>query len=262
MKYETVRYEKDKNLAVITITLNRPEHMNAISIEMLDELNLLTDCMANDSDIAAVIITGGDKCFAAGADISQVSRLDSPVDAHAFVSRAQMVMEKIERIEKPVIAAVNGVAFGGGCELALACDIRLASEDALFALPEIKIGVIPGAGGTQRLPRLIGMGRAKEMLFSGDPINAQEAYRIGLVNRIFPAGSLMDEAVKLAEKFAGRPRLALKANKTAVSTGMDMDLQSALAYEARCFELLFSTEDLKEGVQAFMEKRKPVFKGR
>ena len=262
MKYETIRYKRDETSAVSVITLNRPEHLNAMNAEMLDELSHLTNCIALDGDLAAVIITGGDKCFAAGADIQQVSRLDSPVAAHAFVSKAHMVMDSVERIEKPVIAAINGIAFGGGCELALACDIRLASESALFALPEIKIGVIPGGGGTQRLPRLIGSGRAKEMLFSGDPIDAQEAYRIGLVNRIFSAGCLMEEAMKMAEKFAGRPRVALRANKATVSAGMSMDLHSALAYEARCFELLFSTEDLKEGMRAFLEKRKPVFKDR
>ena len=260
MKYETITYDKDETAGVSIITLNRPVHLNALSEEMLDELSSLTVSIAQDQDLGAVIITGGDKCFAAGADIAQVSRLDSPAAAHAFVSKAHMVMDGIERIEKPVIAAVNGIAFGGGCELALACDIRLASETALFALPEIKIGVMPGGGGTQRLPRLIGAGRAKEMLFSGEPVNAREAYRIGLVNRVFPVESLMEEARKMAAKFAARPRIALRMNKAAVSAGTGMDLHSALAYEARCFELLFSTEDLKEGMRAFLEKRKPVFK--
>ncbi len=262
MKYETIRFERDDTSGVSVITLNRPEQLNALSEEMLDELSHLMECVAKEADLAALVITGGDKCFAAGADIKQVSRLESPADAHEFVSRAHRVMNDIEKIEKPVIAAVNGIAFGGGCELALACDIRLASESALFALPEIKIGVMPGGGGTQRLPRLIGSGRAKEMLFSGDPIDAQEAYRIGLVNRVFPAASLMEEAIKMAKKFAGRPRVALKTIKAAANAGMSMDLSSALAYEARCFELLFSTEDLKEGLGAFMEKRKPQFKGR
>ena len=262
MKYETILYERDETSGVSVITLNRPEHLNALNEEMLDELSRLTTTIAQDPDLGAVIITGGDKCFAAGADIAQVSRLDSPVAAHEFVSKAHMVMDGIEGIEKPVIAAVNGIAFGGGCELALACDIRLASETASFALPEIKIGVIPGGGGTQRLPRLIGPGRAKEMLFSGDTIDAQEAYRIGLVNRVFPAESLLEEARKMASKLAGRPRVALRMNKAAVSAGMSMDLHSALAHEARCFELLFSTEDLKEGMNAFLEKRRPVFKDR
>mgnify|MGYP001319862932 CR=1 FL=1 len=262
MEYTTIKYQKEANSAVAVITLNRPNHMNAISIKMLNELNHLMDAMTENTDIAAVIITGGDKCFAAGADIQQVSRLDTPVAAHVFVSLAQIVMEKIEKFKMPVIAAINGIAFGGGCELTLACDIRLASEDALFALPEIKIGVIPGGGGTQRLPRLIGGGRAREMLFSGDPIDAREAYRIGLVNRVFSADSLMYEAQKMAVKFAGQPRLAMEANKAAVLTGMNMDQHSAMAYEARCFEFLFSTEDQKEGMRAFMEKRKPIFKGR
>jgi enoyl-CoA hydratase len=152
--------------------------------------------------------------------------------------------------------------MGGGCELAMVCDIRLASDTALFALPEIKIGVIPGAGGTQRLPRLIGAGNAKDMLFTGDPIDADEAYRIGLANKVFANSSLMDEAIKKAQKFVARPQLALRANKTAVNEGMKMDLHSALSYEARCFEILFSTQDLKEGMMAFIEKRKPLFKGK
>ncbi|BBO69802.1 crotonase [Desulfosarcina alkanivorans] len=259
MPYETILYEKDENRALIT--LNRPSHMNALSIEMLAELEQVADSIAKDIDIATVIITGGQKSFAAGADIHQVSQLESPVAAHDFVIKAQAVMNKIEKIEIPVIAAVTGMALGGGCELALACDIRLAADNAIFGLPEIKIGVIPGAGGTQRLSRLIGLGRAKEMLFSGDPIDAQEAFRIGLVNRVFPAASLMNEAINLARKFAKRPRLALKANKTAASNGINVDLYSALAYEARCFEMLFSTHDLKEGMRAFLEKRKPLFTG-
>lgn len=259
MPYKTILYEKNENRALIT--LNRPGHMNALSIELLAELEQVADSIAKDIDIATVIITGGQKCFAAGADIHQVSQLESSVAAHDFVIKAQSVMNKIEKIEIPVIAAVTGMALGGGCELALACDIRLAADNAIFGLPEIKIGVIPGAGGTQRLSRLIGLGRAKEMLFSGDPINAQEAYRIGLVNRVFPASSLMDEAINLARKFADRPRLALKANKNAASNGINMDLYSALAYEARCFEILFSTQDLKEGMRAFLEKRKPLFTG-
>lgn len=262
MKYETILYDRDETSAVSVITLNRPEHLNALSEKMLSELSHVMESVAKEADIAALVVTGGDKCFASGADIKQVSHLNSPADAHEFVSRAHMVMNGIEKIEKPVIAAVNGIAFGGGCELALACDIRLASESALFALPEMKIGVMPGGGGTQRLPRLIGLGRAKEMLFSGDPIDAQEAYRIGLVNRVFPVESLMEEAMKMAKKFASRPRVALKTAKAAVIAGMSMDLSSALSYEARCFELLFSTEDLKEGMKAFMEKRKPLFKGR
>ena len=257
MPYQTIDYEKKKNIVVIT--LNRPESMNALSDELLDELNLAFERIAGDTEIAAVIITGSEKVFAAGADIGQLSRIDSPAESHQFVTRAHAVFNKIEAIEKPVIAAVSGIAMGGGCELALACDIRLAAENALFGLPEIKIGVIPGAGGTQRLPRLIGLGRAKEMLFSGDPIDAKEAYRIGLANRVFPPPSLMAEAIKMAQKFVERPQLALRANKTAVTQGINMDLHSALCYEARCFEILFSTQDLKEGMQAFIEKRKPAF---
>jgi enoyl-CoA hydratase len=165
-------------------------------------------------------------------------------------------------LDKPVIAAVSGLALGGGCELALACDLRIAAENATFGQPEIKIGVIPGAGGTQRLPRLVGLGRAKELLFTGDTIDAQEAYRIGLVNKVVPVEALMSETRKLALKVTKQPPLALKTTKAVVNEGINMNIQSALALEARGFEILFSTEDQKEGMKAFLEKRKPIFKGK
>ena len=173
----------------------------------------------------------------------------------------QAVYNQIENSEKPIIAAVNGPALGGGLELALACDIRIAAENAIFGSPEIKIGVIPGGGGIKRLTRLIGLGKARELLYTGEPINAQEANSIGLVNKVVSLQSLMVEAKKMAAKLVKQPRHALTLTKIAINKGMDMDLQSALANEARCFEILFSTEDQKEGMKAFLEKRKPVFKG-
>jgi enoyl-CoA hydratase len=260
MSYETILHEKQGNISIVT--LNRPEAMNALNIQMLEDLTAVFDFIAKDPETLAVIITGGEKLFCTGADISQIIKFESPADVHDFSTQVHFVFNKIEALEKPVIAAVRGVAMGGGCELAMVCDIRLASDTALFALPEIKIGVIPGAGGTQRLPRLIGAGNAKDMLFTGDPIDADEAYRIGLANKVFANSSLMDEAIKKAQKFVARPQLALRANKTAVNEGMKMDLHSALSYEARCFEILFSTQDLKEGMTAFIEKRKPLFKGK
>lgn len=260
MNFNTMSYEKEDRIAVIT--LNRPMSMNAINSEFVDELDRILNEIAEDDEIGAVIITGSEKVFAAGADIKEVSSISTPVDAHSFVSRVQSVFNKIEKSEKPFIAAVSGLALGGGCELALACDIRIAAENAMFGQPEIKIGVIPGGGGTQRLPRLIGLGRAKELLYTGDPIDAQEAYRVGLTNKVVPVESLMDEAKKMAGKFVKQPRFALRITKMVVNEGINMDLKSALAHEARCLELLFSTEDQKEGMKAFVEKRKPVFKNR
>ena len=169
------------------------------------------------------------------------------------------MFHRIESLDKPVIAAIGGLALGGGCELSMCCDIRIAAGNATFGQPEIKIGVIPGGGGTQRLPRIIGITKAKELLYTGDMIDANEAYRLGLVNKVVPVDSLMDEARILALKIARQPGVALRATKLAVNGGIDMDIKSAIAYEARCFEILFSTEDQKEGTTAFIEKRKPVF---
>jgi len=235
--------------------------MNAISSEFIGELDQILDEIANDDEVSVVIVTGG-KFFAAGADIKEVIGLKTPIEAHRFVASAQSVFNKIESLEKPVIAAVSGLALGGGCEMTLACDIRIAADSAIFGQPEMKIGVIPGGGGTQRLPRLIGLGMAKELLYTGDPIDAQEAYRIGLVNKVVPVYSLIDEAKKMAAKIVRQPNLALRITKLVVNEGINMELKSALTHEARCFEWLFSTEDQKEGMKAFVEKRKPVFKGK
>lgn len=260
MVLNTVTYEKNEGIGIITLT--RSKSMNAISREFISELDQLFDEIARDDEISAVIITGSEKVFCAGADIKEVCEIRSPMEAHLFVTSVQLVFNKIERLDKPVIAAVSGLALGGGCELALACDLRIAAENATFGQPEIKIGVIPGAGGTQRLPRLVGLGRAKELLFTGDTIDAQEAYRIGLVNKVVPVEVLMSETKKMALKLTKQPPLALKTTKTVVNEGINMNIQSALALEARGFEILFSTEDQKEGMKAFLEKRKPIFKGK
>lgn len=260
MNFETILYEKDEGIGIVT--LNRPKSMNAISRLLISELDAVFGEIGDDSDISAVIITGNEKVFAAGADIKEIGMIHTPFDAHAFVIKILSVFNKIENLSKPVIAAVSGLALGGGCELSMACDIRIAAENAMFGQPEIKIGVIPGGGGTQRLPRLVGIGRAKELLYTGDPIDAKEAFRIGLVNKVVPGASLMEEARKIAGKMIRQPEFALKITKMVVNEGINMDLSSALAHEARCFELLFSTEDQKEGMKAFIEKRKPNFKGR
>jgi len=260
MAFETLIYEKVDYLRIVT--LNRPEKKNALNNQLIKELDHVIEEIKNDAEAGAVIITGNEQSFAAGADITEISTIATPIDAHRFEFSIQSLFIKIEDLEKPVIAAVSGLALGGGCELALACDLRIAAENAIFGQPEIKIGVIPGGGGTQRLPRLVGLGRAKELLYTGEPIDAQEAYRIGLVNKVVPVGSVMEEANKLAEKLISRPAFALKMIKMAVNEGINMDIKSAITHEARCFEIIFSTEDQKEGVNAFLEKRKPNFKGR
>jgi enoyl-CoA hydratase len=259
MGFNTITYDKGDGIGVVT--LNRPKSLNALCDELIAELGTVFDEIGEDRDVAAVIITGSAKAFAAGADIKEISQIASPAVAQGFVSRIHAVFNRIEGCAKPVIAAISGFALGGGCELALACDLRIAAENAVFGLPEIKLGVIPGGGGTQRLPRLVGVGRAKELLYTGDSIDAQEAYRIGLVNKVVPPESLMDEARTMAAKLAKRPPVALKMTKLAVNEGINMDLYSAIGHESRCFEILFSTADQKEGMQAFIEKREPKFTG-
>jgi enoyl-CoA hydratase len=256
----SIIYEKDKGVG--TIKLNRPKRMNALNNELLRELDALIDDIKKESEVRVLIITGDEKFFCAGADIEELGGVITPIDAHHLEPSLPDVLTKIEKLEMPVIAAVSGSALGGGCELALACDIRIAAENAIFGQPQIKIGLSPGAGGTQRLPRLIGLGKAKELLYTGDSIDAQEAYRIGLVNKLFAAESLMDEAKRMALKLLRRPGFALKVIKMAVNEGINMDLQSAIAYESRCFEILFSTQDQKEGMRAFIEKRPPFFEGK
>ena len=257
MDNTTLLYEKEGNLAVIK--LNRPKSLNALNSVLLRELETLLDALEADDEIRAVIITGNEKAFAAGADITELTDIATPAQALVFVERAQRVFNKIEGLKKPVIAAVSGYAFGGGCELALSCDIRIADESASFALPEIKLGLLPGGGGTQRLPRIVGLGRAKELLFLGDPIDAEEALRIGLVNKVVAHGSLMEHARKMARTLSERPGYTLQTIKAVVNEGVQVDIKSALASEMRCFALLFSTQDKQEGVKAFMEKRKPQF---
>ncbi len=260
MTFNTLIYEKDGAIGIVT--LNRPKSLNAISDELLVELARALDEIEADPGVGAVIVTGQEKAFGAGADIMEIANLRSPADANRFTNKVRKVFGKLAELRQPTIAAVSGLALGGGCEIALACDIRIAAENARFGLPEIKLGVLPGGGGTQRLPRLVGAGRAKEMLFSGDPVDAQEAYRIGLVNKVVPLASLMEAAKKMAGTFLERPGYAIMTIKRLVNEGLNMDLDTALAHEARNFEILFSTEDQKEGMKAFLEKRKPSFKGR
>jgi enoyl-CoA hydratase len=258
--YKTLIYEKTDNIGVLTI--NRPDKLNAISNELTEELKQLLDEIEKDEELRVMLITGaGDKAFVAGADIKEL------VDRGALVGRKvsrtrQDLFSRIENLPAPVIAAVNGYALGGGLELAIACSIRICSEKAQFGAPEVKLGIIPGDGGTQRLPRLVGLGRAMEMILTGDFIDAQEAYRIGLVNKVVPHEELMDSVMEMAKKIAQRPPLAVRYAKEAVNRSQEGDSVSGYALESYLHALTCTTEDKKEGISAFLEKRKGDFKGK
>lgn len=248
--------------AVATVTVNRPSAMNAMTRATLEELAVVVDELTAAPAVRSVIITGaGEKAFIAGGDISMLRELD-PAGARELALLAQGICSAIEASPKPFIAAVNGYALGGGCELAMSCDIRIAAETARFGQPEINIGTLPGFGGSQRLPRLVGKGRALELILTGDMIDAQEAWRIGLVNRVVPSAELVATARELAAKLAAKSLMALRLCKEAVVHGLELDLPSACRYEADLFALSFATADQREGMSAFLEKRKPVFSDR
>lgn len=259
MEYKNLLFEVEEGIAVITF--NRPKALNAMNTETMKELmDAVVDCK-NDESIKVLVMTGaGEKAFVAGADIAEMQNL-KPKEALAFMELGHETLRTLETLPKPSIAAVNGFALGGGTEISMACDIRFASETARFGQPEILIGLIPGWGGTQRLSRLVGMGRAKELIMSGEQIDAQRAYEIGLVNRVFPADQLLPEAKKFAKKIAGMPGFAIKMAKHAINFGYDLSLDNAARLEMECCAQCFSTDDQKEGMKAFLEKRKPVYTG-
>jgi enoyl-CoA hydratase len=258
--YKTLIYEKKENIGLLTI--NRPEKLNALSNELVEELDRLLDEVENDEKLRVLVVTGaGKKAFVAGADIQELVDRDALVGRRVSRTR-QGTFSRIENLPIPVIAAVNGYALGGGLELALACTIRVCSDKAQFGAPEVKLGIIPGDGGTQRLPRLVGLGRAMEMILTGDFIDAQEAHRIGLVNQVIPHDELMEKATELAQKIAKRPPLAVRYAKEAVNRSQEGDTVSGYALESYLHALTCTTEDKREGVQAFLEKRKGTFKGK
>ncbi|MGH7411619.1 MAG: enoyl-CoA hydratase/isomerase family protein [Candidatus Methylomirabilis sp.] len=260
MGFQTIELQIEGGIA--TITLNRPKALNALNFAMVDELKQAVHQVRDDPTVRVVVITGaGDKAFAAGADITEFKGM-SPVDAWMFTQQLQRLYLEIEQMPKPVIAAVNGYALGGGCELLLACDIVYASERAKIGQPEINLGIIPGAGGTQRLSRIIGKQRAKELVLTGDMIGAEEAWNLGLLNKVIAHDQLMTEVKKLADKLGAKGAVALKAAKEAVEEGYDIGLERAVANEGKLFGLCFGTEDKVEGVNAFLEKRPPNFKGK
>jgi len=245
---------------VAWLTLRRPEKLNALSPELLaDAVTALSEVAANDQ-IRCLILSGEGRAFCAGADLNSMADR-SPVQAQRTFSSTNL-WAALAQLPQPTIAAVHGYCFGGGCELAMACDLRIASSDAKFGQPEIKVGIIPGAGGTQRLARLVGMGRAKELVFFGEPIDADEAHRIGLVNRVVPPDRLLDEAKLWAEKLVALPPLGIRSAKMVMDRGADVDLDTAIQIERLGFSALFGTEDQREGMRAFREKRPPAFQGR
>lgn len=256
---KNIELELENGIAIVK--MNRPKALNALNNETLEELNDLFEAFFVENNVKGVIITGEGKSFVAGADIVQMRDYKS-LKGRDYANFAQSIFGKIEALEKPVIAAVNGYALGGGCELAMSCDLRIASEKAVFGQPEAKLGVIPCFGGTQRLPRLIGAGKAKELIFTGRQVKADEAFSIGLVNKIVENENLIDEAIAMMKEILTMAPMAVGYAKVAINKGLDLDLNNALELEKDLAALTFASEDKDEGMGAFLEKRSPEFKNK
>ncbi|MBC5622764.1 short-chain-enoyl-CoA hydratase [Butyricimonas hominis] len=259
MAYTKLIIEKQENIC--TVKINNPEALNALNSTILKELDATFAEIKEDNSIDVVILTGEGRSFVAGADISQMCEMNA-IEGKAFGELGASVFRKIELLDKVVIAAVNGFALGGGCELAMACDIRVASVKAKFGQPEVGLGITPGFSGTQRLARVVGIGKAKELIYTADVIVAEEAYRIGLVNKVVAPEVLMDECMAMAKKIASKAPLAVRYAKEAINRGIETDIDTGISIEADLFGLCFSTEDQKEGMQAFLGKRNADFKKR
>ncbi len=260
MEFQNIKLEINNNIAIVTI--NRPDKLNALNALTMSELKSVFTELNKDDNVYVIILTGaGEKAFVAGADISELNKLDM-IAAKYFAETGQDVFNTIENSHKPVIAAVNGFALGGGCELALACHIRIASENARFGQPEVNLGIIPGYGGTQRLARLINSGRAMEMILTGDMVDADEAFRMGLVNHVFPQTELMQKALEMAAKIVSKGQHAVRLAIKAINIVDEVSSREGQNYEASLFAICCGTEDFKEGTSAFLEKRKPSFKNK
>lgn len=260
MEYKNILLTFEGEIGILTI--NRPKSLNALNIETLKEIQMGIQEVKDHSNVKVLILTGaGEKAFVAGADIMEMKEMNS-LQASQFSNLGHLTLNMIQDLDRPVIAAVNGFALGGGMEVALACDFIYASENAKFGLPEVTLGVFPGFGGTQKLPRLIGKGKAKELILTGKMVSAQEAYQMGIVNRVVPQDSLMEEAKKVAGQIAGNGTVGVRLAKMVTDAGYNMDLEKACSLESYAFGISFATEDQKEGMTAFVEKRKPNFKGK
>jgi enoyl-CoA hydratase len=260
MEYKNILLSTEGEIGILTI--NRPKALNALNIETLQDIQMGIQEVKGNPALKVLILTGaGEKAFVAGADITEMRGMNS-IEALNFSRLGHLTLKMIQDLDRPVIAAVNGFALGGGTEIAVACDFIYASENARFGVPEVTLGIFPGFGGTQRLPRLIGKGKAKELIFSGKMVSAQEAFQMGIVNKVFPLASLMAETKKAAAQIAGNGAIGVRLAKMVIDAGFNLDLTEACSLESYAFSIGFTTEDQKEGMTAFIEKRKPNFKGK